>query len=734
MRRLAGKIIHTYSRLSPRSRLLLILALGLVLRLAWLVLAWDDRLILDEPEYLAIARAIRAGGYLDDGRWLRPPLYPLWLALTLGTGESLLLARLAQILPGLALIVLLSYVALEIWQHRGVAELAGLLAAIYFPLIAYSYYLMADMLLLVWLAALLLVLVRMVRLPSWKLAALAGVFLGLALLTKPVAQACVPVVVVAVCLATGGAWKKRLGWLLLAGLCSMVVVAPWTVRNALVHQRFILLDTTGGFNLWFDNRLPGQGGALFEERMNRAYPNLADRNRAYTSLAWQNVRENPGYTAGQLLARARLFWRTQADVLATQQYGDLVLTCPGKYSFPGIVDEGEHFGQFHRQCWWKWLNLADDLVYLPMLAGLVVVFLLLRPSGAVLATGGVWLLAFFLTIIVTQAQTRLRLPIVPVFLPFAAAGVAKLLAWGKHYVIIDRISRNVVWHKLAHHWRVQGAFLVFLVGAWGLSLVPLGLSLVLAYPGAWLWRSGNPEQALTWYRAAVACYPTRMSMLLAAGQVAETLHDDDEARSYYQAATEVVSYEPQARIGIARLLQRHGDLDGASDVLQGSSLSSRQLDQVGFAAPLLPTQHYLDIGGAAAAEHGYVLGFYPADTVENAPTFRWSRAQATIRFGTLPTPAGVVRLRLSATRPDGVSSPRLTFLVNGTFMTQTIVTPGWWRTYRFVVPPSPHGVVLTIQTETFVLPDKNRADAERRNLGVAVDWAAFDPFFEGIPP
>ena len=132
------------------------------MRLAWLWFQVDRVLWLDEPEYLRIAQAIRAGSYVDGGRWLRPPLFPLWLAITLGP-SSILLAKLAQTALGALLIYLLYRVALAAWGQQNIALLCAGIAAVYLPLIAYSSYLMADTLLLVVLCGFLLALIRLAR-------------------------------------------------------------------------------------------------------------------------------------------------------------------------------------------------------------------------------------------------------------------------------------------------------------------------------------------------------------------------------------------------------------------------------------------------------------------------------------------------------------------------------------------------------------------------------------------
>ncbi|NJN68076.1 MAG: phospholipid carrier-dependent glycosyltransferase [Chloroflexaceae bacterium] len=283
--------------LATHRLLLLILGVGFGLRLGWLWFQGNASFVLDEQEYVEIAQALRRGGYLgevDDGRWIRPPLFPLWLAFTFGPGNHLLLARSGQVVLGVVLIYLFYRLTLLAWGDVRSALVCAALAALSLPLIVFSTYLMAEMLLLVLLCGLLLVLLALARGSGYRLATLAGVLLGLALLTKPIALAAIPATLGAV-LAGQPHWHQRVRHLVVLLVGAAVVLAPWAVRNRLVYDRFIPLDTTGGYNLWIGNRPPGQGGAIFEETMRTAYPNPADRSA--------RLRRLPGTTRSAFRAK-----------------------------------------------------------------------------------------------------------------------------------------------------------------------------------------------------------------------------------------------------------------------------------------------------------------------------------------------------------------------------------------------------------------------------------------------
>ncbi len=710
-------------------RLIALLLLGLTLRLLWMWAFWDAPFRSDEAEYLQIAHALRDGEYVDDGRWLRPPLFPAWLALMLSGGEHLLLVRLGQVALGTLLIWLLYRVTLAAWCDERSALLCAGMTAVYLPLIGYSNYLMAEMLLLVLLSGLLLVLLRLARRPALGSACLAGVLLGLAMLTKPVAIACIPAVLVAVWLG-GKSWRMRLQWGVLALLCAVATVAPWTMRNWQVHHRFIPLDTTAGFNFWLGNLSAEQQAALtmLESDIQETYPNLADRNAAYMQFARQNALDNPGATIRTLVEKARLFWRLEADALVMGQDADVTLACPRNLAVSKAIIEGEDFGNVRPACWWQWLSLTADVVYLPLLLGLLVTLLWVRRHPLKLI-GWFWVVPLYGVTILTVVQPRLRLPLLPVLLPCAAVGLVKLLLLVRHHIsnTSGTPKKSFRWKPSRQNWRCLTGLLGFLMGVWILHIVPLAGSQVWGMHGLHAWQQGNPQQAWQHYQTAVWWYPTRTDMLVQAGQVAEALSYETEALELYRRAINVVYYQAHARIGAARVLLRKGDPDGARDIIQGTALSQGQIERVSFATSILPAKNSIDIGGASIAEYGHVLGLYPTDSVQMEPTRRWSGRWTSIRFGTLPTMESLVGVRLSTNRPEGAAVPQVHISVNGEHLTTIALTPGWWRTYRFVVPASPQGVKLTFESDTVDVGAISIQDQSGRELGIALDTLFLTP-------
>ena len=215
----------------------------------------------DALDYDRHAISIASGdGYPEAGEMtggpgptaFRPPLYPLALAGVYEISgvaderERWQYARLAQALIGGVIVALIALIARQLWGRRE-ALVAAAIAAVYPPLISAGTSLLAEplftALLLGGVAAILHHRLADARL-RWL--ALAGACAGLAALTRGNG------LVIAAVLAFG-AWtlKPRFSARSLAAPATVVasaalVVAPWTIRNAVELDAFVPVTTQTG--------------------------------------------------------------------------------------------------------------------------------------------------------------------------------------------------------------------------------------------------------------------------------------------------------------------------------------------------------------------------------------------------------------------------------------------------------------------------------------------------------
>lgn len=250
---------------SARRLILCAALLGLGVRLAFGLGYWVDKpLTHDEREYLALAGSLAAGrgfAYAPDTesgttqRFGRAPVYPLFLA-SLGAGArdhaaSPARVKIAQSVVGAVGVWLIGLIAMRTAGAAG-GVAAAFIAALYPPLVWICAYVLSEALYsTVALGAVLLLDRALDRdvLPgrTLALAAAAGCVTGVAVLVRPAMLFFLPL---------AGVWTARhgrtaAGVVLIA--CSLATIAPWTVRNFRVHQRFVLVASEGGVTFWTGN-------------------------------------------------------------------------------------------------------------------------------------------------------------------------------------------------------------------------------------------------------------------------------------------------------------------------------------------------------------------------------------------------------------------------------------------------------------------------------------------------
>jgi 4-amino-4-deoxy-L-arabinose transferase-like glycosyltransferase len=230
---------------TTRERMLLAAAivLGLAIQLIYVVATRHYKLAGDQPEYDAEAQLIAHGhwfytrlpyGILHAGAW-KAPAYPAWLALWYAlVGHHPIVVRLIQVPVGALTIPLTWLLARRLFGAR-VALVAAFVVAVY-PL-AWQY----DGLLYPEALAtplyVLLLIVTLTGTPTRRRAIGFGLLVGVALLLRPTTEFIFLGALVGWSLMVG--WRRGLGLTVVAVLAAVVVVAPWTIRNAIVLHGFV---------------------------------------------------------------------------------------------------------------------------------------------------------------------------------------------------------------------------------------------------------------------------------------------------------------------------------------------------------------------------------------------------------------------------------------------------------------------------------------------------------------
>jgi 4-amino-4-deoxy-L-arabinose transferase-like glycosyltransferase len=381
---------------------------ALLVRLAFLALEPETRPTGDERTWIGWGKESPAGvaspevrfSPLRTGVLFYPPLYPYFIGAAFALGGGLTAVQVAQAVVGSLLVPLLGRLGARLGGPRAGVIVAAT-AAFYPDLVWFSVHFWSETLFLVllWAAFERLFAADAARSTAAVLAA--GLLWGLSVLTRETTLYFTPVAALWLAWAAPRAERRAAagrGALFL--LVALLVVAPWTWRNWVVHRAFIPVSTAGGLNLW-----QGNAPLTCQEVYDRyqAVSGLVEQYRHARRMGLEAIlARQPAWVFEKLRDELPLFF--EADSLA------LVHLRRGAY---GEVSRGA-------------MLLAAAVVLLPYLALLgLFVFgcaraALDRRLALLLA-----FLAYYAAIhVATHGFARYRLPALPVLVVVAAAGVA----------------------------------------------------------------------------------------------------------------------------------------------------------------------------------------------------------------------------------------------------------------------------------------------------------------------
>jgi tetratricopeptide (TPR) repeat protein len=216
--------------------------------------------------------------------FFRAPLYPLWLSVLYRVfGSDPGAARVVQMVLGAVTAALLAGAGCR-WSGRGTGIAAGLLAAVYGPLVFFDGELLIPNLLLVLLAGVLFA--ASGRPTRWNAAA-AGGLLGLAVTARPNALVLLPAVVFWILRTAGDGAVRR--WRRAAVVCLLAVVPALgvTALNAAVEGTWVFVAGQGGVNFYAGNhaRASGRGVEIPEFSDNLTWRRFVEQSEAVADSA-----------------------------------------------------------------------------------------------------------------------------------------------------------------------------------------------------------------------------------------------------------------------------------------------------------------------------------------------------------------------------------------------------------------------------------------------------------------
>jgi hypothetical protein len=418
----------------PVAALVGIFLLALTLRLAAVAFVGPSPDIAGYSESgLTAANLAQGRGYTYDFYGLRqatplqafmPPLFVGFVYLCLKfSADSPMTFALNQVLLSTITCLAIYWLAVELSRNRIQALLATLVVACY-PVLILMVTVPASLTLhLAVLAWALAFTAPLARRPSAGYALAAGVLWGIMGLGRPAMLAFLPCILLWLALNRDASrYWLRDGVLMIAA--AVLIVLPWTNRNAAVLSRFVPVATNGGLVFWNGNNpfTTGSGHDVYTEKASQFLGRPADA-KLPAVMQWQPYPLPP-----EIQRQVETLPETELDQQLLQAGLDYMRQEPRAWA--------ALFGRKLVAFWWFRENLgaAYEGSWTRYYKPLYVLTLILTVAGLALSVGQwrryslLYLLFGFtaLTYIAFEVLTRFRWEIEPFFLIFAALAVTTL--------------------------------------------------------------------------------------------------------------------------------------------------------------------------------------------------------------------------------------------------------------------------------------------------------------------
>jgi len=253
------------------------------------------------------------------------PLYPaalagLYAVFGVGSQAATVAMQLLQCCAGTLLVVALAHLVWSLVPSRPAAGWLAALGAAIFPT---HVYMVTHIQVVVWVATTLVVLLAVVAARNgnhWRIRALvAGVLAGVLVLTEPIMVPAVAVAALLLFVVQRHQYPQSTfhrGWASVAVMtfAAVMVVAPWIIRNRVVHGEWVFVKSSFGYAFWQGNNPMSWGTDKLPNQ-------LASRLR-------------PSHD-GTLVSRHQAL---RAARLETRYMDDVVLAAEGYEQFEGLTE------------------------------------------------------------------------------------------------------------------------------------------------------------------------------------------------------------------------------------------------------------------------------------------------------------------------------------------------------------------------------------------------------------
>lgn len=314
--------------------LIKVFILALVLRIAAIYATGPHQFKFgDALDYLDAARSLCEKGEYPERCHLpffRAPLYPFFIAgFTFCHTNAVLLIKLWQALIDSFTVLLLFLTAKTLFPNTKTALIAAVMGAIYPPFLDNVIDIKSESLFLFLFLTSFLFFLYGYRRDEQRYFMLSGSSAALAALTRPSVLGLLPFLVLWFFLVSS-VKRRAFKTIVIFSLFVLIPILPWTLRNLMRFEEFILISDESGYAFWRDNNdlsfqmLWAKDRSEYErlshlldhvetkkhqQRIEGQYQNMIDRKMAWYGMGIEYVRANPVQWIQTWFYKMIYFWR-----------------------------------------------------------------------------------------------------------------------------------------------------------------------------------------------------------------------------------------------------------------------------------------------------------------------------------------------------------------------------------------------------------------------------------------
>ena len=316
-----------------------IFLLALIIRIAYIIInkSYIDP---EDVEYGLLARSLIGGhGYsisISGGPYVpssnQAPIYPFFIAFFYYFSQnaiSFLSIQIIQSIISAFTCLIIYYLGLKIFENE-TAILASLGMAVYPLFIHHSATINPAIFEVFFLSLSILFLYKIIEQPSVRNQILSGLLIGITALVTPIIILSFPLILIWIWLNANGTYRINIKRIIIISTLTLTVILPWTVRNYLVHNKFVLIRTLAGQNFWIGNNPNATGTdllpsgkhmfSIFPYKENPLHPfTEIERDTILSKEAFRFIKENPTTFLMLTVKKLYYFWWFPPNDLVTEK-------------------------------------------------------------------------------------------------------------------------------------------------------------------------------------------------------------------------------------------------------------------------------------------------------------------------------------------------------------------------------------------------------------------------------